>query len=185
MGARMFSNYIADINQINTTIINEIGKWAVISDQTISGGAVAEVNFTSLDLDTSGIYALYVYWINGTISSTDIRLNFNGDTTAGNYDVQQLYCNGAAANPAHYDAPYLIVGDANSTMDGYFIIQKVSGQIPRISGMSGRKDVANLGTFLTNLTWVTTNNVTSMRLYSEGATAISNGSRFVLMKYVA
>ena len=67
------------------------GDMERIAQVVVSGSAVTDIDFSSLDLDTDGIYVLKVTVVPGATGGQIVSMFYNADTTATNYMSQLLY----------------------------------------------------------------------------------------------
>jgi len=149
---------------------------------TVSGSAVTSVSFTGLDIDSDGLYEVRCEWLCGA-TGCYLYLYVNGDTTASNYNHQQIEANTTTVSAARTNSPIIANTDANdrATVDiiamldpsDYFRAITMSCEKVAVSTRLRYGSVVKSGT---------TANITQIDIYSTTASQIEVGSRFTLFK---
>jgi len=170
-------NFVPDIPSSELSF----GTWEKIFEYTVPANTTA-IEITGLDLDNDKIYELVFNAKNPTVSRTDYYLYFNGDTTNTNYYAQWMWVEGTRVSCARTNKPYLMeLGSGTSGI----VICKI---IRAIDGMARYNASATMGSLETirsldiKGSWITSANVTSIRIQSEIATAIAANSKVYLMR---
>lgn len=176
-GARnvLGSNISADEMAFNT--IQEV------TSTTVTGSAVTSVQITGLDLDTDGMYIIFV---NPVSASTDswksIHMTCNADTTATNYYSQHLQGFGAAASAQNSNSGICLRHVAGEEYTGFIYITKTSGNKPMAVINNAAYPDSNMAIVLRGWAWTGTANVTSLTWTSDTANSIGVGSTFKVYK---
>jgi len=92
-----------------------------ISSTTISGSDVTSVDFTSLDIDTDGIYVLIIEMQEATGNAIDLSIYINDDTTATNYYRQ--YVNASNSSLASDRTNEAIFGAQAANESGFYYLK--------------------------------------------------------------
>jgi len=179
--ARKEGYYTWDFLEDKTRVVlGELGDLCFEDDQLDGFKDSVEDNLD--DLDNDKIYELVLNAKNPTVSRTDYYLYFNGDTTNTNYYAQWMWVEGTRVSCARTNKPYLMeLGSGTSGI----VICKI---IRAIDGMARYNASATMGSLETirsldiKGSWITSANVTSIRIQSEIATAIAANSKVYLMR---
>ena len=154
----------------------------LVSSETVSGGAVAYVDFSGLDLDTDGFYIVLARIINATANSGNIELAFNSDTVGANYYCQRMLANNAALSGARYNDAIIgsVVASKDTTI--MFIISRGGSGKPTAQSLANSDEGATLKLDNWCLNWETANNVTAMRILLTSSATMDNGSEIRIYK---
>lgn len=156
-----------------------------VSETTVAGAAVQQVDITGLDLDTDKYYLIVVKIDNTTVAERSYTLYANADTTAGNYYDQYLNAIAGAVTAARANDGLMGACDANTC--GFFIIHMLRDQdnYPRAFIFSNSFAAASVR--FQNSAWIhnDTTNVTQINLKGSAADSIGIGSRITIFKMSA
>jgi hypothetical protein len=154
--------------------------------RTVVGAAVAQIDFTGLDLISYGRINVFGYWINPDAGAPHtLNVELNGDSTAANYDGEQLYIAAGAATPGHLDQPAVVQTGASGTamLDAWLI--QVTGKTPRFQVWGNGYNTGSLESrYVSGEKSDATTNVTSLQLRIDGGgNHIGIGSIFSVTAY--
>ena len=110
------------------------GDLEKIGEVVVTGSAVTDIDFSSLDLDAHKFYLLKAYVVPGATGAHVISMYYSGDNTAANYRNQLLYGLMNTAGAAASNSGTILLNNAMpNTANAYAFhvdIAKVSGQRP-------------------------------------------------------
>lgn len=148
-----------------------------VARSVVSGGAVTNVTFSSLNLDAAGTYIIKIRLKNATASLMSLSLYYNADTTATNYHRQRLGATGNSPGATRGNDGIIAQAPASS----YAVIH---GEVSCSVGSDPARSTFNYNNGATTAIeiqsiahlWTNTANVTSITFSSSVASAIDNGS---------
>ena len=155
----------------------------LIEKKTVSGGAVTDLTFSSLDGDTDGVYLVVGTISNATGSSGRIHLFINGDTTDGNYTTQRFKAENVTLSTSRENDARL--GGLQANDDIFFLawVQRTAQDFGKVISNcindQGTSTFREEGYIATDST---ISNITSITLHSTVASAIDNDSTVSLYK---
>lgn len=154
---------------------------SLVQTQTVSGLAVTDVTFSSLDINTDGNYQL-IGKIIPAGAGTNLEIFTNGDTTTTNYYNEQVIGNAGVVSSARQNSA--MAGQINSAGETLIVID-----IALINGYATWFARSNLNKSASVQTMIvsgnktgTVANITSLTLHSVTASSIGVGSTFNLYK---
>ena len=163
-----------------------VGSLTLVGTATVTGAAATALTVSGLDLDAhGGLYQIEIIGDNGSGSTANMSLYFNGDTAAANYFEERVATSagsvsGTGGNDAIVSNPtttqsFSLTGSLRRDFDGFARMNFASSRgLP-----SGR---------ITNTGWLMYNvvaNVTSITLSSSVASALSVGTTINVYRVVA
>lgn len=158
------------------------GAMTLVSSQTVSGSAVTDVTFSSLNLAADGRYQLEMSILNAVGSAPALSLFFNADTTASNYRSQIMTQTGSSISAGGNNNAIIFSIVASSYAFSLLDIKRdISGR-PRTIGSVARDEPASYVRQDFAHIRANTANVTSLTISSSVASAIGIGSVFKLYK---
>lgn len=141
-----------------------------IAQVIVTGSAVTDIDFSSLNLDADSIYRLEAFVVPGATGAHVVSLLFSGDTTNGNYQRQSLTYFGTSLDVSRTNHPYIFYTD---TLGGLTHTYSFSTTIKKASGAEPLSETASACTLdssgnisITSSThrWNSTANVTAIKL---------------------
>jgi hypothetical protein len=161
------------------------GAMSLVTASTVAGAAVTSVTLSGLDLSTDKCYLLLVSLGNPTGSASIARLQYNGDTTAGNYFRRYMTTRGAAGGDNTADLSQVAAGGRwvayiwiRRDLDGR-PVARVSSALHTPGSILGTQDLQDFVHIHNDTT-----NVTSITINASVASSIAIGSELKLYKVV-
>jgi hypothetical protein len=148
----------------------------LVDEVVVSGGAVTQIDFTGLNINTHKGYRVEIDLVNAAVGAFTLSLFINGDTTSTNYYTQVS----ASAGATHSDArtnDSVLYSATNIDQKAMFSLSLLNGY-PTWSGIntadqSATINVSNYGGIKT----ATVANITQLTFTASVASALANGTR--------
>jgi len=158
----------------------------LVSETTVTGDAVGEIDLTSLDLESDKLYVLFMYTTNANASDNSIFCYLNEDTTTSHYTRQRLVANNTTV-AAERANDGLVGGTGNVSSNdktGFFYMQfmKTSGNFTNYFSTGQQTNGGALVLFLATIVTNFTTNVTKINLIAERADGFDVGTKVCLFK---
>lgn len=143
----------------------------------VSGSAATTLTVDQINLDEDVIWFLWIKLKNATGSATSIRMYFNADSTATNYDRETLTGTGVTAAAANTNSPIFTVLPANSYITAAGFVFNDMQPAPRSLIMASEHTTTNMVIRLTSTVWRTTSTTpTQIVLSATAANSLDVGS---------
>lgn len=154
------------------------GAMTFVGEEAIAGSAATTLAISGLDLDAHEEYYVRVNISNATGSPADISLFYNADTTATNYDRQQLNANGTSITGNRANNA-VISGMAANGVSSFTIRigRRADDTVGAISEAVREGTTAILLQLMAHAWRTTATNVTGITVSSSVANSIAIGSR--------
>jgi len=159
---------------------------SLVAEYEVSGGAVTDIDFTGLDINSDVAYRIEFEFINALGSATSINMYVdNGgtlDTTDTNYYRQTVFASGTTITAGRGNLPTVIAMDASDRTTGSGLLHKtgaLTGNGRPMAEFNMTRASGSLVQFQ-SYNWSKTadvDNITKIRFSSATAGAIANGSR--------
>lgn len=150
---------------------------APVAEFTVTGADATDITISGLDLDTDGEYVVTFDLDNGSGSTMNLSLFYNGDTTAANYYTQVMSANGSTAAAARANNAILSAVAAGHSCSGEMTIRPNFDGRPQCRSNVSRGHGSDCVWITSSHTHQTVGNVTSLTLNSSVASALSIGSK--------
>jgi len=163
-------------------IIPPPGVWEVLADITLTVDSDF-VDFTGLDLNMDGAYAIFVNVKNPTATSGEIRLYVEADYVDTNHWLQILDAGGTTVYLERPNRPSIGTIDAGSSMNAHcFVFRDPDGYVKWHSVITRHRgsSVGIQHHYCSSA--VTYTNVTQIRLAASVAGGLGAGSRLMLAR---
>lgn len=175
-----YGNIIGD-GSLTSAKLN-FGTFEKITTTTVGVGGATSISFTGLDLDTDRVYYIILSSKNNGVGNTDIKLEYNGDTTNTNYYIQQLWADNANVGGARANAASIC--NFNNSTDNiitFWICRDVSGYPRCISNSNSRAPNGILRDEFFHVYNVVAN-VTSIQLIAGAANGFAQDTKAHIFK---
>ena len=177
----------AQVLTVDTTLSGKV-KWAtptgaggsggfeLAGEYTVTGSAATTMPVSGLDLDAHGQYFVDLNLDNATASGSAISLYYNADTTATNYDMQELGSDSSTTTSFRQNTGRICgLTASGDTLQSGYIRRDVDGNV-RSQWQSQRDDTTAINLSAIAHRWRTAStNVTSLVVSSSVASAFSVG----------
>jgi hypothetical protein len=153
------------------------GSLQFVDESIVSGAAATDITVSGLDLDTDGTYIVDLVLDNGSVSTTNVSLFYNGDTTVTNYHREFVsFANTTVAAARANDANMGSVLTTESLTARLTIWRDFDG-LPRCLYQASRSGATALVLIHGTHHRTSSANVTSLTINSSIASAFSINSR--------
>lgn len=161
------------------------GGLAYVGSVEVTGAAATTLEMTGLNLDRDGSYFFEIVGDNSSGSNSTMSLFLNADTTPGNYDRQSVAGDGGSFVGTRANAASFAIVNAGKTLTFQGTIRKnFDGGVLMLTHGAYQETTAILCS-LAAIQWRTTGvNVTSFKLSSSVANALSVGTQIRVWRYV-
>jgi len=176
--------FISNAPVSKSAVDNVIDYYEKVSDTTVTGSAVTDIDVTGLDLESDKVYRLVSFLYNPTGGVTNYQIEFNGDTTSTNYYYAGVAHTGSATSDfgANSNRWIGMDGGMSGTVQG--MCMKYAGFRTHWRTMGSREitGASDIQSYDIAGCYNSTTNVTQITLHSSVASGIGVGSRFVIFK---
>lgn len=159
----------------------------LIQTQTVSGGAVSEITFSSIPQTYTDLKLVGSWRSSGSVNTgADAKIKLNGSTS--NFARKSIYSNGSSVSVSSSSDNYaLLINPSNATADTFcsfeiYLPEYTSSSL--VKGISANSVTENEGTtaymFITTSEWNDTSPITSITVYDYYGNTIANNSSFSL-----
>jgi len=158
--------------------------WTQIASITISGSSASGITFSNLNGNMDQMYRIVCFWVSDGTMVT-VTLQVNGDTTAADYDFQDVVGTNGASQASYNTLAGLLLGISATTAGQALLIEGIlyaTTGTPRVLGAyGGGIDTAAVTSFASTAIskWINTSaNITSLTVTAaSGGTHMAVGSR--------
>lgn len=183
LGTTIETGELSDGSVTAVKLADGVASMSLVSTQTVSGSAVQQVDFSSLDSDTDGKYILY-----GSINATSgasgrVYIFLNADETITNYYYQGLTANSTTVAGDRQNFP--AIGNVAPNDVHYFELtfEQIASEHGMWRGTYKDKGPSDLGVgVVIGQTSGTLTNITKISIQTASGTYIDVGSTFSLYK---
>jgi hypothetical protein len=147
---------------------------------TVAGSAATTISFTGLDLATAGEYWIRAILKNATGSSMYCYLEFNSDTTTGNYYCTQILSNSSTGSD---NSPRAFTLEPSSNTEVWIRVTRNFDGRPTAHTVSRSNTVSSPSQRQFTIQRDNTANVTSIQLVSGTANAFDIGSFGIIRSF--
>jgi len=168
------------------TVGADAASYVLVGTQIVSGAAASSFSFTGLNLEGVVGYRLLALIKNAVAGASDVAITYNNDTTATNYERQELDIGGAGVGASRNNSNNIgtILAGAGTMAMFDITFKKISGSIPVGHSQEDYGAFATIAKRDNSFTWNNTDNVTRIDLIPSTASAIAIGSTCSLYKFV-
>lgn len=158
------------------------GVWRKVAEINVTSDAT-QVNFTSLDLDTTKSYMLITRLKNTTASTSVLYLCVNGDTTLTNYYSQELYNVGTGVYTQNFNDPrYVAALSGESSTNVTYLFLAPDGIFRYVSHWSYQTNTSLRAFLMIGNKSASVGSITELNIVSSVTGGISAGSEFILLE---
>lgn len=153
-----------------------------VAETTISGGAVASISFTGLDLETDETYLIFLMLNNAIAGAKGLYMEVNGDTTDTNYYNQTLIKSDTTNAGGRSNNPQCGFFESSDYYHAHVFLHKLAGHNPWCNYVGTYNTASTINVW--NGAWVhnNTTNVTTLQILGDGTDCIANGSKVIIYK---
>lgn len=158
-----------------------LGAMSRVHDKEFTSAATS-YDITGLDLDSDGIYYIFMS-LGNAVGPTDFLYNFNDDSTVNHYERETILANGNALSSSRANDNVIFnVQAGGSYGTTYGIITKDQAGYVRYYAFGNSYTMANIVQFYISGVWNSTDNLTKITIVADDANGIAIGSRIQLFK---
>jgi hypothetical protein len=160
------------------------GALTFVAESVVAGSAATNITISGLDLDADQCYHIQLLIDNATGSNTTINLFFNSDTTTTNYDNESITGNGSTISSTRANTASIggVNSSATAIMETSLKLRRDFDGRPRSTWTLNRENTTAILHQEFSQMWRTANNVTSITINANVASALSIGSYMRIWK---
>jgi hypothetical protein len=160
------------------------GALTFVAESVVAGSAATNITMSGLDLDADQCYHIQLLIDNATGSNTTINLFFNSDTTTTNYDNESITGNGSTISSTRANTASIggVNSSATAIMETSLKLRRDFDGRPRSTWTLNRENTTAILHQEFSQMWRTANNVTSITINANVASALSIGSYMRIWK---